>query len=191
MSMWVVSLAFRFASSQENFLKPVSLPPGIKASIAEWVKPMEVVDLTQVSYRVQSLENVVSFERSEHDTPKKRGREVQVKAETPSSDEAEEAGPEEDEEEERLTRAFEKKSQGDIVFSDEENDGDEEEILSRRKAQRFSEDDEEETATTLSSYATRTPYSENSTLQSTIGRTPHHAVVTAKKGKGKKNKGTA
>ena len=140
---------------------------------------------------MQSLEEIVAFERSEHDTPKKRGREVNVKSETPSSDEAEEAGPEEDEEEERLTRAFEKKSQGDIAFSDEEIDADEVEILSRRKVQRFSEDDEEEAATTFASSATTTPYSESSTLQSTIGRTPHHAVVTAKKGKGKKSKGTA
>jgi hypothetical protein len=166
----------------------VSLPSGTKANVADWVKPMEVVDLTQIDYRVQSLEEIVAFERSEHDTPKKRAREEQIKPATPSSDEAEEAGPEEDEEEERQTRVFEKKCQGEISFSEEERDSDEEES-GRHKVQRFSEDDEEEATATTFSSASTTPYSQSITLKDTIGRTPHHAIVTAKKGKGKKNKG--
>jgi hypothetical protein len=94
----------------------------------------------------------------------------------------------EDEEEVRLARAFEKKFQGEISSCEEERGSDEEES-GHHKVRRFSEDDDEEATATTFSSASTTPYSQSITLKDTIGRTPHHAIVTAKKGKGKKNKG--
>jgi len=120
-----------------------------------------------------------------------------IKTEAPSSDEAdeadeaEEAGSDEDEEEDRLTREFEKKSQGkghQIDLCDGEK-SDDDEISGRHKVRCFAEDEDEEAPATTSSAST-TPYSQNPTLKSTIGSTPHTAaIVTAKKGKSKKSKG--
>jgi len=126
-----------------------------------------------------------------------------IKTETPSSDEAEEAeeadeadeadeaGSDEDDEEDRLTREFEKKYQGEghqIDLCDGEK-SDDDEIASRHKVRRFDDDEDEDTPATTSSAST-TPYSQNLTLLSTSGRTPHTAaIVTAKKRKAKKSKG--
>jgi len=153
------------------------------------------VDLTAIDYTIHTLEDIVDFEKTEHDTPQKRKREQVIKREIPSSDEAEEAdeaGSDEDEDEDRLTREFEKKSQGEgthIDLCDGENSEEEDETASRHKVQRFADDDDVEATTTTSSAST-TPYSQNPTLKSTIGRTPHPtAIVTAKKAKAKKSKG--
>ncbi len=158
------------------------------------MKPVDIVDLTTVDYSIQTLEDIVDFEKKEDDTPKKRPREVAIKKESPSSaedDEAEEAGSDEDEEEERLTRDFEKRSQGGTTHVDlcGGEDADHDEIVNRHKAQRFDEDDDVEEPATTSSAST-TPYSDNSHLKRSIGRTPHPvAIVTEKKKKEKKGKG--
>jgi len=181
---------------QEKFLKPTCLRSGTKINVADWVKPVKIVDLTTIDYRVQSLDDIVKFEKSEHDTPKKRPREEipEASKNTPSSDEAEEAGSEEDEEEDRQTRLFEKKLHSELTPKEEiDLCDDEEEMVGRCKAPRFADtddDDEVEAPTTSSFSSSTTPYSENSTLKSTLGRTPHPAaIVTTKKSKGKKNKG--
>jgi len=163
-------------------------------NLGDWVKPVEVVDLTKIDYSVHTLDEIVAFEKSEHDTPKKRSHEgiirIEKKVETPPSDEAEEAGSEEDEEEDRQTKLFEKNfhdKRGIDLCSGESS---EDEETSRSKAQRFADDDEVDAPATTSSSTSTTPYSQNLTLKSTVGRTPYAtAVVTTKKRKGKKTKG--